>query len=239
MACPEQENGREKQRNTQPDKRHRAKPLRERKEADGRFVICGRLPPQSENWKRHSNTNEKTCSYAKGFCRIRDKSYSFPGKNISTRVWRLSSSWPHFRPMRCRASISKTLRPLIEIYLLRVERQLRMQYREPPKMMLPPCGISVCPASRCEPDPAPVQYFGHPFGDVAALVNRTDFAVLDDFKVQVFACEDVITLFERLLSSLLHPPVLMFIALRCRNTFRRPDIEYLFCISHTLSCRFG
>lgn len=133
--------------------------------------------------------------------------------------------------MRCRVSISKTLRPLIEIYLLRVERQFRMQYREPPKMMLPPCGISVCPASRCEPDPAPVQYFGHPFGDVAALVNRTDLAALDDFKVQVFACEDVIALFERLFSSLLHPPVLMFIALRCRNTFRRPDIEYLFVLA--------
>lgn len=40
--------------------------------------------------------------------------------------------------MRHRVSISKTLRHLIEIYLLRVERQFRMQYRKPPKMMLPP-----------------------------------------------------------------------------------------------------
>ena len=42
-------------------------------------------------------------------------------------------------------------------------------------------------------------------------------------------------LFERLFPSLLRPTALMFVALRCRDAFRYPDIEYLFCFCHTFS----
>ena len=117
--------------------------------------------------------------------------------------------------------------PLVEIYLLRAERQFAhavsgtaeddVDHRAVFRLIQTLVRV---------PDPAPVQNFGHPFGDAAALVHGTDFAALDDFEVQVFAAGVVIALFERLFPSLLRPTALMFVALRCRDAFRYPDIEY-------------
>ena len=131
-------------------------------------------------------------------------------------------------------------RPLVEIYLLRAERQFAHAVSGTAEDDVDHRAVFRLVQTLVRvPDPAPVQYFGHPFGDAAALVHGTDFAALDDFEVQVFAAGVVIALFERPLPSLLRPSTLMFVALRRRDAFRHPDIEHLFCFCHTLSCPFG
>ena len=127
------------------------------------------------------------------------------------------------------------VRPLIEIYLLRTERQFAhavpgtaeddIDHRAVFRFVQPLVGVL---------DPAPVQYFSHPFRNTAAFVDGTDLAG-HDLEVQMFPAGVVIALFERLFPSLLRPTALMIVALRCRDAFRYPDIEYLFCFCHTFS----
>lgn len=88
-------------------------------------------------------------------------------------------------------------------------------------------------------DSTPLQYVRHPFGNAAACINGAHLASGRNLEVQVFACGIVIPLIHSILFRLFTAIAQMFVALRGGNTFRHPNIKYLFLICHTLFVLFG